>query len=316
MNTSELTNLPIEGFQDKYGRILRLRKYLESLFNMVVETYGYEPLEIPHVERASSFDENIVGQSPWPEWDKRGCFYLEIKNYAKSYNITPVTIPALLIPEGTISVTRWLGAMIDSGRISFPKKIYYCIPCFRNELISEVTTLKGRQFNQFGMEILGASNIISDTEILWLILNLLEQAGINKKFIIPRVSNVEIFSRLINECSIDHSDSIYIKEALDTIAECKAGKNPSRLQKSKSVIDETIAKYDITKRQKTLWKHMLLRPEPSMERELLYNFGNDYHDAIKMLFQFHKDFLEKGYNVVVDLSVVRSHEYYTTSVRL
>ena len=58
------------------------------------------------VERASSYSEEVVGKSPWPEWNNKGCFFFEIDDYFETYNEEPKKERVLLIPEGTISVTR------------------------------------------------------------------------------------------------------------------------------------------------------------------------------------------------------------------
>lgn len=91
---------------DQFGSILRKRDYLIRVFADVVRGRGYEQLEVPLVERSTSFSEEIVGESPWPEWDKRGCFYLRVNDYEGSFDNIQTQTDALLIPEGTVSVSR------------------------------------------------------------------------------------------------------------------------------------------------------------------------------------------------------------------
>ncbi|WP_146751245.1 hypothetical protein, partial [Pseudomonas aeruginosa] len=109
---SEL-NSPLAGMADLFGQALRQKQFVIAVLNEVATQHGYEPLEIPLVERATSFAEDVVGRSPWPEWDQRGCLYLTVPDYSASYDHSPVETEALLVPEGTISVTRWLGRLIS-----------------------------------------------------------------------------------------------------------------------------------------------------------------------------------------------------------
>jgi histidyl-tRNA synthetase len=76
-----------------------------------------------------------------------------------SYDEQPTRTEAVLIPEGTLSVTRWLGARLTPDNMDsvLPKKIYYDVRCLRNELTSTLSNTKARQFTQFGIEVLGTA---------------------------------------------------------------------------------------------------------------------------------------------------------------
>ena len=85
----------------------------------VAYKYCYDEIKIPIIEYFTSFDEDIVGKSPWPEWNSKGIFSFEIENYYDSYLEKPTVEKVLLIPEGTTSVTRWLGDKINNKIILF-----------------------------------------------------------------------------------------------------------------------------------------------------------------------------------------------------
>lgn len=63
---------PLTELNDLYGLPLRKRLLVTATLSSLVRSYGYEQIEVPLVECASSFSEEVVGRSPWPEWDKRG----------------------------------------------------------------------------------------------------------------------------------------------------------------------------------------------------------------------------------------------------
>ena len=68
----KVDNSPVLGMEDVFG--VRQRKFnaLSSNMENVALRYGFEELLVPLVERSTSFAEDIVGLSPWPEWDPKG----------------------------------------------------------------------------------------------------------------------------------------------------------------------------------------------------------------------------------------------------
>ena len=99
----------VKGFDEQYGVQLKYKNYVDNVLTNVAYKFGYKQIQIPLLEYATSFDENVVGKSPWPEWNSKGIFSFKISNYLDSYDDIPSEEEVLLIPEGTISVTRWLG---------------------------------------------------------------------------------------------------------------------------------------------------------------------------------------------------------------
>ncbi|MFG1875694.1 ATP phosphoribosyltransferase regulatory subunit [Sphaerisporangium sp. NPDC049003] len=222
-------NLPLRGTGDIFGLPLRKRLAVTSALAHLARRHGYDQIEVPLIERASSFSEEVVGRSPWPEWDQRGCFYLKVPDYHSSYDTPPVLTDALLIPEGTISVTRWLGRLLsEEPEFVWPLKLFYLTPCFRNELMDGLDELKRRQFTQFGLEVLGTPSGSADIEVIHLITISLYELGIPERTVRVRVGDVAIFNRLVELSGLDPDPAIRLKEALDAIAECKAGKRPER----------------------------------------------------------------------------------------
>ncbi|HEX8567006.1 MAG TPA: ATP phosphoribosyltransferase regulatory subunit [Pyrinomonadaceae bacterium] len=310
--TKIINNDPIEGTIDTFGVELRKIDFLFRKFTDVINRYGYEQLEVPLIERATSFSEDIVGQSPWPEWDKRGCFYLKINNYLHSFENIDNTIDALLIPEGTIPVTRWLGKYLDSiPDTTLPLKVFYKLPCFRNELIDSLSETKRRQFNQFGIEILGSNKLASDVEIIYLIKRLLVEVGVPSSQIRIRISNVGIFNKLIRECQISKDDSISLKEAMDTIAECRAGKKPERKTENEIKFKTIVDKYSLTNDQEKMWSTILNHKEGIITSSIYETFEESYKPYLDELTLLCNELITNDVNSMLDLCVVRSHEYYT-----
>ena len=100
--------VPLPGFVDVYGLGARKENYEIARILSLFESWGYIPLKMPIIEHASCFSEAITGHSPWPEWSSESIFSVDLPSYGMNYDDKRGVEPGLLIPEGTISVTRWL----------------------------------------------------------------------------------------------------------------------------------------------------------------------------------------------------------------
>ncbi len=303
-------NMPLIGMTDLFGRDLRRKKFVTAVLNDVARRHGYEPLEIPLVERATSFAEDVVGRSPWPEWDQRGCFYLTVPDYNGSYDAPPTETEALLVPEGTISVTRWLGRLLSQQpNVVFPLKITYTTPCFRNELIDNLDSLKHRQFTQFGLEILGAPMGHPDLDAIHLLVASMRELGAPAQSVRVRIGDVAVFNRLVELSGLAAGPTIRVKETLDAIAECKAGKQPHRRPGLVSTVRTIIKEEGLPGQWSALWTNLAADDDATAALTRM-------DDAMVCAGMVHLEGLaaslaQLGVHAVVDPCVVRSHEYYT-----
>lgn len=239
-----------------------------------------------------------------------GNLYLTVPDYPTSYTDAPIETEALLVPEGTISVTRWLGRQLaENPEVSFPIKLFYDMPCFRNEVVSGLTGLKRRQFTQFGLEVLGAQPGHSDIESIYLISAGLEALGVPARSTRIRIGDVGVFNRLVELGGIGEDAAIGLKEALDALAECKAGKQPERApalaEQMRRVLDETA----VEPRLRATWLGLAQEPDSLAVVSALQDdlIGGRLEHVIALV-----DVLrELDVSAEIDLSVVRSHEYYT-----
>lgn len=216
----------------------------------------------------------------------------------------------LLIPEGTVSVTRWLADRINTNAVSYPIKLFYLLNCYRNELISNLTDTKRREFEQFGLEILGSDNVVSDIEILYMVCLCLERLGIDRKYMRPRINDVAIYRTLIEDSKIDDKGSILIKEYLDNLAESKAGKHPELLQHFKDKIYDILNQNKLNKECTEMWTAIIESDYNNIEY-MKKCFNEKYHKYFNMLNEIQENFAKNGIDLLIDPCVIRSHEYYT-----
>lgn len=301
-------NLPMIGMPDIFGLELRRRQYVQATLADLARSCGYEQIEVPLVERASSFAEEVIGRSPWPEWDQRGCFYLQVPDYSRTYDEPPELVEALLIPEGTISVTRWLGKVLaeDPGFV-FPLKLFYETPCFRNELISTLKPGKARSFYQFGMEILGAGSGLSDVEAIYLITKCLVQLGVPGGSVQVRIGDVAIFNRLAELSGLGPSAAISLKEILDALAECRAGKDIARQPALLAEMSRLFDRNGTHPRWTQIWSGVAasgIGSVAEMDDQVIRQRRGELGELLQSI-------RAAGGRATIDLCVVRSHEYYT-----
>ena len=307
---------PVTGFMDRFGVDLRRRRYLGQVFGTVAESFGFEPLEVPIVERAEAYSEEVVGLSPWPEWNPKGVIGLSIANYKATYEDDLAPTAAVLIPEGTLSVTRWLGdklSPLPDPRQSpdLPLKIYYEIGCYRNELLDTLSSAKGRQFTQFGIEILGSSSVTADLEVMSVSAEALRALGVSDSAIVFRISSNRLYSDLSAQSGLSHRQSIALKEDLDTIGECKAGKRPERLPEARASLMKALVDAGVSPDATKLWTYVVDRPAgPVSARD--FDVLSAVNEAELAYLDLVSRTMAHGTLAIdVEFCVVRSHEYYT-----
>lgn len=137
-------------------------QFVERTAERVAKTFGASEIRTPTFEHTEVFlrgvgeTTDIVNKEMYTFLDKGG------------RSIT-------LKPEGTAGVAR---AFVDNGLINgvLPGKIYYITQCFRYE---RPQAGRLREFHQFGVEFLGASNANIDAEVIMLASTFLKEVGIN-----------------------------------------------------------------------------------------------------------------------------------------
>jgi histidyl-tRNA synthetase len=303
---------PLPGTRDRMGAELRRRDYIAETFLHTAYAWGYERLAVPLLERASSFSEAVIGRSPWPEWNPLGVFTLPVTGYVHGYTEEAESIPAVVIPEGTVSVARWLAGQIqEAGAGALPVKVCYDLPCHRNEPLDTLTGTKLREFSQLGLEILGASNEGADTEVITFIYDVLTALGVAPTAIRARINNVRIFTRAAADSGLDHETTIAVKEILDALAECRAGKEPGRAPDLHKAFHALLDARQLDVPQRAMWSALAGHATGHVDEETRTVLGPRYTVELDALEAMRTALLAAGIPTIVDLAVVRSHEYYT-----
>lgn len=141
-----------------------------------------------------------------------------------------------LKPEGTAGVAR---SFAENGLFSsaLPQKLFYITQCFRYE---RPQAGRLREFHQFGVELLGATDANIDAEVILLAKTFLDKVGIK---------NVTLYINSIgcSECRKKYADALkeYLNQNIDDMCElCKdrLNKNPLRILDCKNETCKNITK--------------------------------------------------------------------------
>ena len=159
------------GTNDFFYESASKLEFIEKKIKDIVKLYGYERIRTPIFESTDLFtrgigeDTDIVGKEMFTFEDRGG------------RSLT-------LRPEGTASVVRAYIENSMQNEFSI-NKLFYIGTMYRAE-----RPQKGRyrEFNQFGMECIGASSPLIDAEVIALNINILKEFGIeNANLIINTV---------------------------------------------------------------------------------------------------------------------------------
>ena len=153
-----------KGCNDIYGREAKIWKYVDGVIDALMEKYNYTYIRTPMFESTELFHRgvgettDIVSKESYDFEDKSG------------RKIT-------LRPEGTAGVVR---AYIENkmyGDANQPVKVYYNGTMYRYE---RPQAGRDRELTQFGMEILGTDDPMSDAEIISAAVNLYKMLGLKE----------------------------------------------------------------------------------------------------------------------------------------
>ena len=260
-----------KGTNDILGLDAKKRKYVCDVIDAICEKYNYTYIETPIFEASELFHRSVGESSDIVT--KETYDFVDRGNR----NIT-------LRPEGTAGVVRSFIENKLYGNMSEPVKVYYNGPMFRYE---RPQSGRMRQFTQFGIELLGTDDVMSDAEIISLVYNTYRMLGIDIKIHINSLGDTESRDNY-RKALIE-----YFKPNIDSLCEdCKSRleKNPLRILDCK--VD---ANSDILKNAPKTLDYL---NEESLNR---FNKLQEYLDLMEIEYE-------------VDTKLVRGLDYYNHTV--
>lgn len=152
-----------KGTQDFLPGDTHKYQYIERRLLEIAELYGFFEIRTPMFEHTELFVRSVGDSTDVVQ--KEMYTFLD----KKDRSIT-------LKPEGTAGAVR---AVLEHGLAGgqLPIKLSYVTPCFRYE---KPQSGRYRQFHQFGIEMLGASDPAADAEIIDMMSGALNSLGVGK----------------------------------------------------------------------------------------------------------------------------------------
>ncbi len=261
-----------KGTIDIYGKEAKIRSYVNDVLDALCEKYNFDRIETPVFEDSSLFHRG-VGESS--DLVRKETYDFKDRG---DRDIT-------LRPEGTAGVVRWFNENKLYGNMTDPVKVYYNMKMYRYE---RPQSGRLREFTQWGFELFGSNDPMSDAEVISLAYNAYRMLGLDNVCVMlnslgDKESRETYRNALVN----------YLKPHLNGLCEdCKERFeiNPLRILDCKVDADSDILK--------NAPKPIDYLNEESLNR---FNKLKDYLDLMDI-------------NYEVDESLVRGLDYYDHTV--
>ena len=152
----------IRGMQDVLPQESKKWETVEKIMKEEAELYGFKSIRTPVLEHTELFERSVGDTSDVVEKE------MYTFNDKGNRSIT-------LRPEGTAGVLR---AVLENGLHNnpLPLKLMYVSSCYRYE---KPQSGRYREFFQFGLEIIGAANVLADVQLICTADSILKRLGIN-----------------------------------------------------------------------------------------------------------------------------------------
>ena len=261
-----------KGTNDIYGKEAKVWKYVETVIDQVMEKYNYNYIRTPIFESSELFHRGIgettdIVTKETYDFVDRGDRHLSLR------------------PEGTAGVCRSYIENKMYGDATQPVKVYYNGTMYRYE---RPQSGRDRELTQFGMEILGSDDPLSDAEIISAAVNLYKLLGLKEIKV-----NINSLGDTASRNNYREALIEYFRPHIDEFCDdCKERfmKNPLRILDCKVDADNEILK--------NAPKTIDYLNEESKER---FSKVKDYLDIMQIDYE-------------VNPSIVRGLDYYSHTV--
>jgi histidyl-tRNA synthetase len=169
----------VRGLNDVLPDICSTDQQIESVLQKNFAVFGYRPIDVPLLEQTELYlkkaGEDIVD---------------------RLYDFTYRNRRLCLRPEMTASVVRSYVDNLQSAPL--PLRLYYHGAAFRYE-----RPQKGRfrQFTQMGIELIGATDIMADAEVIAIACQGLDKLGLNNYRVV--IAHIGVLNKFLDQLQIE-----------------------------------------------------------------------------------------------------------------
>jgi histidyl-tRNA synthetase len=212
----------IKGTFDILPTDTRLWKEMENILHNISQQFSYEEIRTPSIESIDLFKQNVGYET---DVSKEMFTWEDLSNQQIA-----------LKPEMTAPVVR---AYIEGGlyRSNPLCRLYYIDSLFRREKPQKG---RQRQFNQFGIEAFGSSNIEQDVEVIMIAATCLKTLNINETTLhVNNIGSPETRTQYEGLLKKYFTQKIGV---LSSLSKKRLETNPIRILDSKEQEDQSIIK--------------------------------------------------------------------------
>lgn len=262
----------VKGTKDVFGDEMEYVEYIEGAMKSIASIFNFEQLRIPVLEHSEVF---IRGVGEGSDVVRKEMYTFDDKG---GRSLT-------LRPEFTAGIIRSIVQNKMYATCDLPIKKYYLGPVFRYE---RPQLGRYRQFNQFGVELIGVKNIVSEADVIRLGYTILKSLGLDDvKILINTLGDEE--SRNAYKVALKE----YFKDHIENMCpDCKSRYelNPLRILDCKVKEDRE-----------------LIKDAPKISSYLSKESNERFDSLLSLL-----DVLNIPYEI--DDSLVRGLDYYSETV--
>ena len=275
-NQNPLLNTP-EGVRDIYGNEFVQKFELQQLLYRVLAGRGYQGIETPTFEFFDVFSRE-VGTVPSREL---------YKFFDKEGNTL------VLRPDMTPSIARAVSKYFHDET---PIRL-----CYMGNTFINYDKYQGRlkETTQMGAELMGDGSVESDVELLSVLIEALQEAGL-REFQVS-VGQVEFFKALLREAGIGNAAEESLRRLIS--------------DKNRFGAEELLSGYEISEKLRNTFLEMatLTGGEEALQKAKSLTDNSEALEALERLREIYKGLKEKGYEkyVTFDLSMLSKYNYYT-----
>ncbi len=275
-NQNPLLHTP-EGVRDIYGNEFVQKFELQQLLYRILAGRGYQGIETPTFEFFDVFSRE-VGTVPSREL---------YKFFDKEGNTL------VLRPDMTPSIARAVSKYFHDET---PIRL-----CYMGNTFINYDKYQGRlkETTQMGAELMGDGSVASDVELLSVLIEALQEAGL-REFQVS-VGQVEFFKALLREAGIGNAAEESLRRLIS--------------DKNRFGAEELLASYDISEKLRATFLEMatLTGGEEALQKARSLTDNAEALEALERLQEIYEGLKKKGYEkyVTFDLSMLSKYNYYT-----
>ena len=275
-NQNPLLHTP-EGVRDIYGNEFVQKFELQQLLYRILAGRGYQGIETPTFEFFDVFSREVGTVSSrelYKFFDKEGN-------------------TLVLRPDMTPSIARAVSKYFHDET---PIRL-----CYMGNTFINYDKYQGRlkETTQMGAELMGDGSVASDVELLSVLIEALQEAGL-REFQVS-VGQVEFFKALLREAGIGNAAEESLRRLIS--------------DKNRFGAEELLASYDISEKLRTTFLEMatLTGGEEALQKARSLTDNAEALEALERLQEIYEGLKKKGYEkyVTFDLSMLSKYNYYT-----